>query len=470
MSAGGALTQVVGKGAQDAYLTSNPSVTFFKSVYRRYTNFAMESVEQTWTGDADFSKKVVCTITRTGDLLYKLYLQLQLPALETSYIVDPDTANSQLDQLTYINSVGNMVMETIKLEIGGQEVDKHTGEWLEIWSELTETAEKKDGYGEMIGKQDADIGLKNSATISQLLFVPLRFWFTQSTGLALPLVAIQFHDTKIHVDFRPRMECIIAIRADGDRIRNEPSGNPPGTGYVLTSAGQSAIHFEYCQLWATYVYLDTVERTRFASQPHEYLVDQLQYTSAETIQLTENKVHQTRIPFNHPTKVLIWRAQRETNGSVGGNVARNDWTNFSTADPGEREETPYTGDILDPEMGAIKITLNGKDRFSARSAKYFRLVQPYDSFTRVPSKHIYVYSLAINPEDPQPSGSVNLSRIENVFINIRLSKNSLASPDHATSPYGEVFGTDAYGTFIIYGINHNIFRIVSGMAGMAYAS
>lgn len=466
---GGGLMQLVAYGAQDIYLTGNPQITFFKVVYRRHTNFAIESVEQVLNGNADFGQTVVSTISRNGDLINQIFLEVELPALETSYLNDP-VEDSDFDQLTYVNSIGHALIEEVQVEIGGQVIDKHYGEWLEIWDELTQTSEKQAGFNEMIGKQVADIGLKNTSTISRLLFVPLMFWFNRNPGLALPLIALQYHEVKIKIKFRSVLECLVAIRSDGERITSG-TGGIPGNGYTLSADGRANIKFTYCNLWVDYIYLDTEERRRFAQESHEYLIDQLQQAK-EQIQLTENRQTKYRMNFNHPTKENVWTFQRSVNAPSGGNVAQNDWFNYSTSDPGETEPVPYTGDIMNPGRGATKIQLNGQDRFVQRSAKVFRLVEPWKCHTRIPAKHIYIYPYGLRPEEHQPSGTVNFSRIDNAQLCYTLSNNNQTPPYHTdgTSPYGAVFSTSATGIFTIYATNYNVLRIMSGMGGLAYSN
>lgn len=439
-------------------------------VYRRHTNFAIESIEQVFNGEANFGKRVQATIARNGDLINQIFLEVELPALQTSYLTDPTGGTGDYDQLAYANSIGHVLIKNVEVEIGGQQIDKHYGEWLEIWDELTQTAEKQAGFNQMIGKQQADIGLKNTANLKKLLFIPLMFWFNCNPGLSLPLIALQYHEVKITIEFRPVLECLVALKNDGSRITSGNNGIP-GNGFVLSSEGRSNINFTYAQLWVDYVYLDTEERRRFAQESHEYLIEQLQMTGVETIAFQENKNFQYRMNFNHPTKELVWVFQRSVNAPAGGNVAANDWYNFSTSDPGEVEQVPYTGDIMDQERDSNNILLNGKDRFTKRSSLYFRLVQPWQRHTRVPSKHIYVYSFGLRPEEHQPSGTLNFSRIDNAQLVYRLSNNTFVPPYHAaTSPYGDVFSSTATGTLTVYAKNYNVLRILSGMGGLAYSN
>lgn len=215
-----------------------------------------------FNGQANFGKKVQATVSRNGDLINQVFLEVELPALETTYLDDPTGGTGDYDQLVYTNAIGHALIKNVTVEIGGQMIDKHYGEWLEILDELTQTSEKQAGFNQMIGKQVADIGLKNTANISKLLFIPFQFWFNRNPGLSLPLIALQYHEVKISIEFRSALECLVALRNDGDRI-TAGTGGVPGNGFTLSAEGRSNVTFTYAQLWIDYVYLDTEERRRF---------------------------------------------------------------------------------------------------------------------------------------------------------------------------------------------------------------
>lgn len=426
---GGGLMQLVAYGAQDVYLTGNPQITFFKVVYRRHTNFAVESIQQTFNGSADFDRKVTATISRNGDLITNVYLQVEMPKI-------PDS----VDGAYYVNSVGHALMKTVELEIGGQRIDKHYSEWLEIWAQLTTPAEKRAGYKEMVGMFDGTPLYRGGST----LYVPLQFFFNRNPGLALPLIALQYHEVKINIDFRKFSELV--------------------WGETITDS--SSMKLGDCSLWVDYVYLDTDERRRFAQVSHEMLIEQLQFTGDESVpevNANSTKTEKYRMNFNHPVKELVWvyrsdAAERD-----------NDYFNFTldTEKTGSKndqdftwQETPNTlttqvgpGAGTDPVKEA-KILLNGHDRFTERAGSYFRLVQPYQHHTCVPNKHIYVYSFALKPEEHQPSGTCNFSRIDNATLSLTFG------------------GTDGIssGKVKIFAVNVNVLRIMSGMGGLAYSN
>jgi hypothetical protein len=215
---GGGLMQLVAYGAQDIYLTGNPQITFFKTVYRRHTNFAIEAIEQTFQGTADFGKKVTCTISRNGDLINKIYLQVQFPALSLGSVwANPEVDHPLLKHVSWTNSLGHALIKSVTIEVGGQKIDSQYGEWLEIWNALTQVSEKENGYNHMVGKYASSVGLIGNADSSRIYYVPLMFWFNKNPGLSLPLIALQYHEVKIVLEFRHAAELIVGLDSKGDR-------------------------------------------------------------------------------------------------------------------------------------------------------------------------------------------------------------------------------------------------------------
>lgn len=417
--------QLVAYGAQDIYLTGSPQITFFKIVYRRHTNFSIESIEQTFNGTGNFGTRSTVAVSRNGDLIMKAYLRVVLPAVAAT------------GTHKWVRHVGQQLINNVEVEIGGQRIDKHYGDWLHIWNELTQDSEKELGYNEMIGDVYRLRGLPIDATLltggtpQTELHIPMQFWFNRNPGLALPLIALQYHEVKFNFEFRPHSELI----------------DPNGT-HTYSTAEQTLVSNS---LYIDYVYLDTDERRRFAQVSHEYLVEQLQFTG-EKIVRNQNEV--TEINFNHPLKELVWVFNPADNEAVN---ERTDYVyesgaanNYDIADDG------ISGNPLNV-LSECKIQLNGHDRFSTRSARYFNLVQPYQHHTGVPTgKGIYVYSFAVNPESHQPSGSANMSRIDNATF--RFTLDSTFAADATTAKLR------------LYAVNYNVLRIMSGMAGLAYSN
>ena len=303
--------QLVAYGAQDVYLTGNPQITFWKVTYRRHTNFAMESIEQTFNGQADFGRRVQCTISRNGDLAYRTYLQVTLPECggDDSYA-------------RWLDYPGEQLISMVEVEIGGQRIDRQYGDWMHIWNQLTLTSEQEEGYHKMIGQTlqltyltdpsfediasacgSSDVPNAVCAPRKKLpettLYVPLQFWFCRNPGLALPLIALQYHEVKINIELRPLDECLFAVSKDStDNDANKKHGDSYNKSLVAAS------------LYVDYIFLDTDERRRMAQNPHEYLIEQLQFTGDESIGSSSNKV---KLNFNHPCKELIYVVQPDEN-------------------------------------------------------------------------------------------------------------------------------------------------------------
>ena len=393
---GGGLMQLVAYGAQDIYLTGNPQITFFKVVYRRHTNFSMEAIAQTWNGsESGASGRATATISRNGDLVHRMYLELSNATLRL------------------VQNPGTQGITSVELEIGGQKIDKHTGQWMEVWTQLTQNPAAicgQLGNGMRAGVSAAATGTAHQVmsgsggvaavgTSNSRIFVPLQFWFCRNPGLALPLIALQYHEVKVILE-----HSWTTITANTD----------------LTN-----------QLWCDYIYLDTDERRRFAQVSHEYLIEQVQEQS-----LTATSTSAQDLNFNHPVKELIW-------------------TVFASGAPTQ------IGSLADTPAETYQLKLNGHDRFSARHWKYFthtQVTQHHSGSSGVtgasggasnPVPGIAVYSFALKPEEHQPSGTCNFSRIDNAQL---------------------IAGATTCLADTIYAVNYNVLRIMSGMGGLAYSN
>jgi hypothetical protein len=455
---GGGLLQLVAYGAQDVYLTGNPQITFFKVVYRRHTNFAIEAIQQTFNGTAGYGQTVNCQISRNGDLINRVYLQVTLPKITTP-------GSTLIAGTRYVNYVGLRLIKSVLIEIGGQQIDKHYSDWLYIWNELSLPRGKRYGYDTMVGA-DKDITSFNDTT----LYIPLEFWFCRNVGLALPLIALQYHEVKIKIDFDTKANCafdLVDTAATADAVAT--TGNVPD----ITDMS----------LWVDYIFLDTDERRRFAQLSHEYLIEQLQFTGTET--LNNNTNNRIKLNFNHPCKELVWVAKPKfdkkaswynytdkdhvdlTKEGVAAGLpssSSNYITNFTASnymfgyDFLNANGTPLTN-ASTPFADAI-LQLNGNDRFSVRDGAYFSYVQPYQHHTNIPSNPgISVYSFALKPEDHQPSGTLNMSRIDTATLMVT-TKDVIK---YTT-------GSTTFDGINIYAVNYNVLRILSGMGGLAYSN
>ena len=634
--------QLVAYGAQDVYLTGNPQITFWKVTYRRHTNFAMESIEQTFNGQADFGRRVTCTISRNGDLAYRTYLQVTLPE------INQQMANTNQSDVyaRWLDFPGEQLISQVEVEIGGQRIDRQYGDWMHIWNQLTLSAEQERGYHQMIGNTTAltyitdpsfndvdgpcestaprQVCAPRNALPETTLYIPFQFWYCRNPGLALPLIALQYHEVKINLDIRPTDECLWAVSTldCGSGVNNLK---------VTTAYAQSLVA---ASLYVDYVFLDTDERRRMAQNPHEYLIEQLQFTGDESVGSSSNKI---KLNFNHPCKELIWVVQPDENvdycaslectetlykllgaqpfnytdavdalpnaihafstqpglvqndsngvnvgfidaeglfqqaGPTGvsgvaaciqglmldgnsqqaisvvmGDAAEADNTNNGDLAADGDDAAPICAKVAQSKYGMVfsgfnsvagvnsgtlglpvgssigglqnggvapgvtgkanslnmrgygspqfgvdandqqlvgvsdagtfvlsetaltmhcwgqnpvvtaKLQLNGQDRFSEREGTYFDLVQPFQHHTRNPDTGINVYSFALRPEEHQPSGTCNFSRIDNATLQLVLSNATVEGTKTAKVR--------------VYATNYNVLRVMSGMGGLAYSN
>lgn len=631
---GGGLMQLVAYGAQDVYLTGNPQITFFKVVYRRYTNFAIETVELSLNGTADFGKRVTVTITRNGDLVTRMYLRIELnPVILNNYPTDDVLRNQYL--FAWVREIGNFIINNIQFEIGGSQIDKHWGHWLSTWHDLTKDVNTDRAYNALVGNV-ADLTALRSPdsqgnfTRPYILFVPLIFWCNTNSGLALPLIALQYHEVRLWIEFNPFASLIC--------FSNNVTPNRIGNGIGV---------FGDASLLVDYIYIDTEERRRFAQVGHEYLINQLQYTGAESV---NNNPLRIRLGFNHPTKEFIWSihsgdyitgnspfltysdtddwtlalvyaAENIIAGSVtvGETVAGptsdsspevnisssiyDQWNTVNPVSTNTRNKAKFTvftyqpgqgiddsqppsyyskllyaqvnpgadtsnvnfkfrrdvflnpqnlsynlGDYIkkfsvivyyqsvnvdgtgkigtltyqvkpweqditvrdvsvpvanwvdnryssksspnsysDMDIWAILptvtgilinnkynpvesgvIQLNGHDRFDAREGAYFNLIETYNYHSSTPNPGVNVYSFALHPEQHQPSGTCNLSRIDNTTLVLKLFTD-VPFPDPSRNPPPlSIIGPST--ELLIYDTNYNVLRIMSGMGGLAYSN
>jgi hypothetical protein len=471
---GGGLLQLVAYGAQDVYLTGNPQITFFKVVYRRHTNFAMEAIQQTFNGTPGFGQTVYCQISRNGDLIHRTYLQVNVPALNT---YDFSTYGAGIDR--YVHYLGLRLIKSVTIEIGGQQIDKHYSDWLYIWNELSLPHGKKHGWNTMVGADSDIISSRHdngsaTATVTKnvtSLFIPLEFWFCRNIGLALPLIALQYHEVKLKLELETIDNCVYATNSTGNTTATCSAATKTQLGSTLDAT-----------MWVDYIFLDTDERRRFAQLSHEYLIEQLQFTGQENISASANRI---KLNFNHPCKEIIWVAKptnanvnhwynytSDTTNAVFTSLNNNDPNTISSFQFGTRNTSAHNTELFDiintglyqhtsnliyninpsgpnPFSDGL-IQLNGNDRFNKREGAYFNYVQPYQHHTNIPSnKGINVYSFALKPEEHQPSGTLNMSRIDTAVLSVTSSVS---------------------GSINIYAVNYNVLRILSGMGGLAYSN
>lgn len=587
----GGLLQLVAYGPQDVYLTANPQITFWKVVYRRHTNFAVESIEQYFNGAINFNRKGSVEISRNGDLITQTFLKVVLPEVRFS----GDFDRLRHVQFGWVRNVGNAMIDEVELEIGGTSIDKQYGDWLQLWQELTLPVGQQRGVDKMIGNVPEltslstlswDNSEEDVLKPSYTLYVPLQFYFCRNNGLALPLIALQYHQVKIYVKFRPADQCYIASDA--------------------FKSGADSFELDDASLYVNYIFLETEERRRFAQVSHEYLIEQLQFNGDESIGNASTGKY--KINFNHPVKALYfvtklgnymggrfmaydhcdWELAREHaaellllsqydldeygyfnevtaehgNDNYVGNCGIQ-YIGINPADPvfeptyvfnDSLTAEKFDGTVLigklsscvpllkrnkdvdlrekvegviriftDPENGSliypkvekvtrndltitdisvpiskfdddnrveyiknfdvivwqhdnhgllidgtvnpiteVELQLNGQTRQSKRSGRWYDTVVPYMSQTNTPNDGLNVFSFALKPEEHQPSGTCNFSRIDTAQLNLTFGF-------FAGNKYADVF-IDNDNKVQIYGWGYNVQRFVSGMTGLAYSS
>lgn len=536
---GGGLLQLVAYGAQDAYITGNPHITFWKVLYKRHTNFAMEAFRVNFTGAPQYGQRVVAVINRNADLMYKTYLEVVLPDTRAAAV---NSNNNVLWTQGGQRRLGYILLKKIEVEIGGQIIDTHYGEWLYLWENLTSNVDNSTKLDAMTGGQQGGTFSSNTSCGGRpaVLYIPLQFWFCRNPGLALPLIALQYHEVRINVTLANSTDLV----SKGD--------------FASVSAAAALLpQLRDMSLYVDYVYLDVDERRRFAQQSHEYLIDQLQYGLQQTLTTANARIDLT---LNHPVKELVWVFQ---------DARKTDCGSTTTNTAGYTQPFSYD-DIAD----RCRLQINGQDRFDERYGDYFWKVQPYQhhsgggfwparnevnsvqgtpvstvaTFTlndATATEHTYsnlvggpivpgmiltgegatagivitavtvstasggtittasfnssestytavarsatgingianlspitstgsstyqaanpinVYSFALQPEEHQPSGTCNFSRIDTTTLVF----------DSITSGAAGTFPSKAFPyNFRMYAVNYNIFRVMSGMGGLAYSN
>jgi len=498
------LLELVAHGIQDIFLIGNPQITFFKTVYKRHTNFSMEAFQISYDQTPKWNSKTTFNITRYADLMHTMIFEMDLPLLvakptsDTFWSGPASDFNIGQGNISWVNNTGHAAVTYYDLTIGKQLIDRQFSEWMEIWTQLSQSESKKRGLDFMLNR-NTDL-IINTGPLT--VYIPLQFWFCRNIGLSLPLVALQYHDVELEVNFRqfnqmytfgannyysatsdgtnvlrvvklysstPNLSttCLafIVVFPDGKEYyinpttqnfsgQNGTTGNPYLLNMVrLIPAGytNSTIYIKpngvvdtsyntnitEARLYVDYIYLDTIEQKEFANAKHRYLIEQVQYSAPESI--TSNMATKRfPLPFNLPIKELFWLVQLD---SV---YITNDLFNYSN-----------TVDPIVPKNNSISsalIYINGIERFSVRTGDYFRLIQPYQKHTRSPNSFIYIYSFSVKPEEHQPSGCSNFSKLntKEIFLNF---KPNLGSQQ-----------------LRVYALSYNILRILSGMGGVAFSS
>ena len=545
MTAG--IIQLVARGIQDVYLTNDPQITFFKIVYKRHTNFAIESIAQHFSSTANFGEKVTCTISHMGDLFGKIYLYVEIPSIP-KFIINNEEDNNK--KFAWARKLGYALIQDVSIEIDGKIIDKQYGEWMQIWSEVS--CRQPKALDKMIGNISTLYNFTNGKTGYQL-YIPLEFWFCKSTGLYLPLIAMSSSDIKLSVTFRKFEECCcigpthsIEILEDivpfelGDYIEqtvnnqtiygfvtgydyirkrlnyikiqssiankknfesrqdvviNQVNHNIYASGFLFSQfrPGQNnktdcdnckdnyslfdktnipyqiynSITRQYCTakpnsqewieqttlnvkphlenayLYVDYVYLETDERSKIVKTHHDYLIEQIQFN--QEINIRSPSVKQ-KLCLDHPCKAHYWVIQLD---NIVGMGTMNDWFNYTNSHIRWPDGRFYGTDM----MIKASLLLNSRNRFGERDSIYTNLIEPYQHHYRGPCIGINVYSPSLYPENIQPSSAINMSKIDDVQMQMRLSN---------------VVNTQCPVKIRSYTINYNILRVMFKMCGLGF--
>uniref|UniRef100_A0A6C0HM92 Major capsid protein N-terminal domain-containing protein n=1 Tax=viral metagenome TaxID=1070528 RepID=A0A6C0HM92_9ZZZZ len=503
------LLELVAHGIQDIFLIGNPQITFFKTVFKRHTNFSMQAFLSPLDGTINFGNRVTGKISRYADLVHTMLLEVNLPQLTAIATFDPapaygppgNVANyaSGTGNISWVNNTGFSLVNYYDLKIADNLIDRQYSEWMNMWTLLEQDESKKRGLDQMLNRNPELV--TNAGPLK--LYIPLQFWFCRNIGLSLPLIALQYHDTFLEMHLKPLnqlytfgafayytvlsgtagtniVEIIKPTATSGDidtTIRAKIMVFPDGAEYFICPdnfmTGNGSVGNPYLvsltqnltsnysnasiyirpngvldisggaptildmKWYIDYIYLDTIEQKEFAKAKHRYLIEQLQYSGQQSISPPTSN-YRFALNFNLPVKELFWVIQLD---SV---ALTNDYFNYSNT----MDLTQVKGDTLHNALFYI----NGIERFSVREAKYFSLIQPYQKHTRCPNDFFYSYAFSIKPEEHQPSGCSNFSKIDSKEIYVTLN------------PINTTVGLR------VYALSYNILRIYSGMGGIAFSN
>ena len=417
--AGGEI-QIMSVGKQDKFLMGKPQITFFKAVYKRHINFAIETKTHQFFGGVDYGKKSECLISKDGDLISGLSLHIELGSLNTSIQNSTECSDIEEAVFSWVNGIGHALIDAVEIEFDGITIDRQYGEWYEIWAELSQSAEKKSGYDRLVGKKsNAGFSCRSFSGKVELI-VPLQFWFCKKYGLALPILAIIDQEIRLKVRWKKFDQLWIT-----NKLGSIPSLRPSFR----------------CTVMIDFVLLDVKEKLNFLSKRHFYLIEQIQSNGGSMFR-KNNMKPKVKLNFYHPIKELIWVFQRSDALTASDTHYGNDWFNFTKAlDYNTTDDFFSTGRLL----------LDRSERFKCMPAIYFRLYHPWKHHTKSPNNFIYCYSFALKPEEQQPTGSCNFSNFTSRILELTI-ENPIDS-DYFIS---------------VYGINYNLLIVKNGQAHVAF--
>jgi hypothetical protein len=550
----GGIIQLLVYGAQDIYLTGNPQITFFKIVYRRHTNFSIETFERTFNDRPDFGTIGRVKIYRLGDLMTKMYLKVVINRVEPN----------EGAKFAWIRRLGHALLNSIAVEIGGVTIDEQCGTWLDIWYELARQGDHESGYLKLIGDIKELTEYNGKPKPEHTLYIPLQFWFNRFNGLALPNIAIQYHEIYVTLRFNERENVIVT----NSKFNNLDDVKIIDVGLLID-----------------FIYLDVAERHKFATTAHEYLIEQVQFTGEESISGLKDRF---LLHYNYPTKELIWAMRNgnymtgkkflcytheydwtkeilkcsktilsnsvvlsDTEPMINNNEGTIVWEEFETSTSGQTNNgkidvtnngtvslwvntnsltinsysitdkvsgnitvsnnndiiiTGVTTEITERDISfpvedmtdtrvssddvcvnqfsnygllitgkhnpieSAKLEINDQERFERRNGKFFNYLQPEMHHSNTPVDGINVYSFSLKPEAHQPMGTMNFSRVENIFLtlwfqdltNTRDSKREREM--YNMIPELNFINQDS--KIYIFAFSYNVLRIMSGLSAL----
>ncbi len=486
---------LVSVGKENIYLSAQPEITFFKIAYRRHTNYSIEPTPQYFKTTPDFGRKCTVNIGKNADLMGKTYLYVELPIIQMENFTSD---SSNIKQFAWVEKIGLALVNYIEIEIGGTIIDRHYGDWLNIWNEMTISMGHRKSYDKMIGNVE-ELTSFSKTKPARILYIPFSFWFCQDTGLGLPLIALSHHDIKIHVDFNDIDLCyklspsyfinvtnnfclfnpgekfyqmyqnnkIIGEFVSYDPLTQKLYYNPIKGKFVIpktesdlklkltgeitkyemyitpnTVVVKDEDYFKFNKpslitsyLVVNYIYLDNFERYNFLNNSHEYLIPVVQ-TLPEQIISSTNSTY--KVPFINPVKFIAWR------GILVSNLLSNNQFNYSSF--------PYTTEkeyLINKNL----LVINSINRMELNSVQYYTNIPIYQCEIMNKQYGVYYYSFGLEPTDLQPSGSMNFSKIDDGYL--QFTMNSLVNYQNPVS-------------IRCYGVQYNLFRVANGLGGLGF--
>jgi len=401
-----------------------------------YDEVSMQSVIDRYTVE-DSKDVIIAALTvalnksiKTQDFFFKRFRDARNASLEEQ--------NKNI-KFAWVDRVGHAIVKEIEVRIGGEKIDRHWGDWLNIWYELSANRDMQPIYYKLIGNVKELTTFDRVPKPAYKLRIPLQFWFCRHSGMSIPLVALEYHDVTLQVKFRNIQEVCYIEEGKKIYISNVKSN-------IFLEEVPEELHLNIqSSLLVDYIYLDSNERRRFAQSAHEYLIDQTQLL--EMSEVTQPIVQCNLDYFVNPGRELIWVSQKNSYVNNLNNSTQLRWDKYSLTDQNIGNPIAFT-----------TIDFHSYNRVQRLDGNYFNYVQPAECHNATPSDGINMYSFSIFPEENQPSGNANFSRISRVLITLEF--------DNILFP---VDGTPAVMNVRFYLRSLNILRIISGLGGIAYS-